>query len=528
MKKKILFTVALAIMLAMPLGSAFAYEALIGATGVLQWDPSATADGDHILVTSSGWKSSYLIDREGYIINEWKTKSNPGAHDLLLKNGHLLRGFTPTVDYDGKPIPASWNIPIGGAAGGVQEFDWNGNLVWQYIGKTADKCQHHTFFRMENGNTLILLWEKITAADALAAGRDPKTMPANGIGLYPDMVEEVDATPYPGIPKLVRKWRVWDHVVQDRIPSAPNYSATAATDPKAYNLNYATADPFGYQDWTHANTVQHNPKTNELIINFRQWGMITVVDWSDGPTFGNIKAKFGNPASYGAGRDPAFFDDGDTYLWGSHCATFLDNGHYLVFDNGWARPSGNLSRVLEIDPTKGDSKKAIVWSYQSADQSSFFTTFQGGAGRLPNGNTFITSTDGAHLFEVTPGTCTPLAAGGVSCTGQKVVWEFVLPPRAGTDITDTATCTMRDTVPTNVHRANLYNAYTYPGLQGKDLSRKGHIALGCPEMWKLWDTAYGTLPTDVTALRGWGFAPIGGSGGGGGAAGGSGGGSGGY
>jgi hypothetical protein len=510
MKKKVFFTIALAILLAVPLGSAFAYEALIGSTGVLQWDKTATADGDHILVTSSAWKNSYLIDREGYIINEWKTNSNPGAHDLLLKNGNLLRGFTPTVDNDGKPIPASWNIPIGGAAGGVQEFDWNGKLVWQYIAKTADKCQHHTFFRMENGHTLILLWEKIPAAAALAAGRDPAIMPANGVGLYPDMIEEVDETPYPGIPQVVRRWRVWDHIVQDRIPSAPNYSANAATDRTRYNLNYATPNPFGHQDWTHANTVTHNPKTNEVITNFRQWGMVSVIDWSDGPTFGNIKAKFGNPCSYGAGRCPAFFDDGDTYLWGSHNATFLDNGNYLVFDNGWARPSGNLSRVVEIDPTKADNKNAIVWSYQSADQSSFFTTFQGGCSRLPNGNTFITSTDGAHLFEVTP--------------AKKVVWEFILPPRAGTDINDKATCTMRDVVPTNVHRANVYNAYTYPGLQGKDLSRKGHIALGCPEMWKLWDTPFGEVPS---VLTGFGFGPIGGGGGGGGT-GGSGGGSGGY
>ena len=203
MKRKIIFTLALAILLAVPLGSALAYEALIGGTGVLQVREQDKDCGRHYPRPSAmPWKSSYLIDREGYILHEWKTNSTPGAHDRLLPNGNLLRGFTPTVDYNGNPkIPASYNVPIGGASGGVQEFDWEGNLVWQYIGKKRpNKIQHHTFFRMPNGNTLILLWEKITQAEAIAAGRDPSTG-GGQFGLYPDMIEEVDATPYPGVPQ---------------------------------------------------------------------------------------------------------------------------------------------------------------------------------------------------------------------------------------------------------------------------------------------------------------------------------------
>jgi hypothetical protein len=525
MKKKILFTLALAMLMAWPLGSVLAYEALIGGTGVLQWDPTKTKE-DLILVSAMSWKSSYLIDREGYIVHEWKTNSTPGAHDRLLPNGHLLRGFTPTVDYSGNPIPASYNVPIGGASGGVQEFDWEGNLVWQYIGKEANKIQHHTFQRMPNGNTLILLWEKITQAEAIAAGRDPST--AVAVGLYPDMIEEVDATPYPGVPKLVKKWRVWDHIVQDRVPGIWSYGNVK--DPKKFNLNYAEPNPFGYQDWTHANTVEYNDKTKELIINFRQWGEFYVLDWSGGASFGEIKARFGNPCAYGAGACPSFNNDGSTYLWGSHCVTFLDNGNYLAFDNGWARPTGTLSRAVEINPTKGGLKDSQVWHYQAGGgANSFYTQFQGGAGRLSNGNTFITSTGAGHLFEVTPGTCTWAApsiynpAGGLSCSGQQVVWELVLAARAGTDVSDKATCTIKDGATTGIHRAHAYNSAAMPGLQGKDLSRKGHITLGCPEMWKLWDTAYGALPTDPSKLSGFGLGGTGTVSGGGGASGGTGG-----
>jgi hypothetical protein len=519
MRKKILFTMALlAMLLAWPLGFALAYEALIGPTGVLQWDKTATEE-DLILFTPAGWFSSYLIDREGYILHEWKTNCSPGLHDRLLPNGHLLRGSNGlTTDYYGNPnLGPGETTPGFMGNGGVQEYDWDGKLVWEYKCKSKQAVQHHSFFRMPNGHTLSLNFERIECADAIAAGRDPSTVCVGGPTqdcLAPDWIEEVDATPYPGIPKTVKTWRVWDHIVQDRIPGIWSYGDVK--DPKKFNLNFHFPQPamFGFEDWNHANTVEYNDKTQEVIINFRNWGQFAVIDWKDGPTFGEIKARFGNPCSYGAGKCPGMDDDGDTYLWGDHCVTFLDNGHYLAFDNGWARPTGNLSRAVEIDPAKGDKPSAIVWSYQSLDPNGFFTTYQGGAQRLPNGNTFITSTDGGHLFEVTP--------------AKKVVWEFVVPPRAGSDINDKATCTTRDQVLATVHRAHAYNSKTIPGLQGKDLSRKGHIALGCPEMWKLWDTAYGTLPTDVTALTGVGFGATSSAGGGGGAGGAAGGGGGGY
>ena len=77
-----------------------------------------------------------------------------------------------------------------------------------------------------------------------------------------------------------------------------------------------------------------------------------------------------------------------------HDASLLDNGHILVFDN---RPTGDHSRVLEIDPTTN----AIVWSFEGTGEHTFHSVRRGAAERLPNGNTLITSSGEGLILEVT-------------------------------------------------------------------------------------------------------------------------------
>lgn len=75
----------------------------------------------------------------------------------------------------------------------------------------------------------------------------------------------------------------------------------------------------------------------------------------------------------------------------------------LLFDNGRQR---KYSRVIEIDP----STEQIVWEYTGNPMQSFFSATRGGVQRLPNGNTLITESNKAHVFEVTE--------------SGKIVWEF--------------------------------------------------------------------------------------------------------
>jgi hypothetical protein len=73
-----------------------------------------------------------------------------------------------------------------------------------------------------------------------------------------------------------------------------------------------------------------------------------------------------------------------------HDATFLDNGHLLIFDN---LGSSRGSRVLEYDP----STQAFPWSYTG----NFTCQERGMSQRLPNGNTLVVDSEGFNILEVT-------------------------------------------------------------------------------------------------------------------------------
>lgn len=95
-------------------------------------------------------------------------------------------------------------------------------------------------------------------------------------------------------------------------------------------------------------------------------------------------------------------------ILGPHDATLLDNGHFLIFDNGLGR---GWSRVIELDPTT----KEIVWEYRAKPQESFYTASRGSNQRLANGNTLVAESDSARAFEVTP--------------QGKLVWAWINPER---------------------------------------------------------------------------------------------------
>ncbi len=161
----------------------------------------------------------------------------------LLPNGHLLRAGnlkTSGVWAEGR-----------GAGGRVEELDWDGNVVWQYEIADDSAMQHHDIEPLPNGNVLILAWERKTAAEALAAGRNPKLLSSNE--LWPEKIVEYS----PATKSVVWEWHVWDHLVQERDPSLANYGDVSA-HPEKINLNYVLPGSTGEADWNHANAVAYN------------------------------------------------------------------------------------------------------------------------------------------------------------------------------------------------------------------------------------------------------------------------------
>lgn len=152
-----------------------------------------------------------------------------------------------------------------------------------------------------------------------------------GINYWNEKILEIDKTTQ----KIIWEWSALDHVV-------PN-----------------TRRP----DFLHFNSIDY--QNGKILVSVRSKNEIWVID----KTSGQI--------TYTYGKD----------LYGQHDASFLDNGHILIFNNG--RQS---SSVLEIDPNQNKT----IWQYEN----SFFSDHISGAQRLENGNTFICIGVSGEFIEV--------------------------------------------------------------------------------------------------------------------------------
>jgi len=195
---------------------------------------------------------------------------------------------------------------------------------------------------------------------------------------------------------------------------------------------------------------------------------------------GKIVDRFGNDTTWNPkAKKPGYVDRGDQVVFGPHSAHRIPEGlpgagNFLIFDNGSENPEVQHSRVIEVDM----KTKKIVWEYSAIVANSFATQRQGSVQRLPNGNTFVCSSNHGHLFEVTP--------------DKKVVWDFVNPVHRGgkvkiltSDEVDGRHFAHGGNI-NMVHRAYKYGK-DHPGLKGKDLTPKGYIAGDdAPVFYKVW------------------------------------------
>ncbi len=156
--------------------------------------------------------TTYLIDMQGRVVHTWKSEYPPGQSAYLLENGHLLRTAS-SGRHNG-------TFHAGGAGGRVQEFAWDGSLVWDFVYVSDEHLLHHDIERLPNGNTLMIAWEAKTREEAIAAGRDPDVQ-GDGV-LWSDYVIEVKPTG-PTTGEIVWEWHVWDHLIQDHDPGKANY-----------------------------------------------------------------------------------------------------------------------------------------------------------------------------------------------------------------------------------------------------------------------------------------------------------------
>ncbi len=348
----------------------------------------------------------YLVDADGEILHQWKFAAT-GNNAYLFPDGTLMRHSQEpeTKLFDGR-----------GSAGRIQKVDWDGNVLWDFKYASESHLQHHDFELLPNGNVLLIAWEKISKADALAAGRSAQKL--EGDELYGEKIVEIQPEGKTG-GKEVWVWRLRDHLIQYEDPNKPHYG-NPAQHPRRVDINYAMN---GKADWIHMNAVDYHPELDQIVLSARYFDELWLIDHSTtsqeaassaGGRYGHggdLLYRLGNPMAYGQGEPK------DKLLFGQHNCVWIPPGFpgagdITVFNNGTSPPRTGYSSVDQFKmpvEASGQYRLAasgafeapqVVWSYSRGPEMYSFRI--SGAERLANGNTLICSGDQPWILEVTP------------------------------------------------------------------------------------------------------------------------------
>ncbi|EAR14731.1 hypothetical protein RB2501_10412 [Robiginitalea biformata HTCC2501] len=335
----------------------------------------------YVLFEPSSDTTTFLIDKAGRVVHRWDSELN-SMNSYLLPNGHLLR-----LERD-EDFPT---FAAGGQAGRVREYDWDGNMLWDYELATETELIHHDIEPMPNGNILAIAYEVMPVEEAIAMGRDPERLPRAGLWL--DQVVEIRPT-YPKGGEIVWEWHMKDHLVQDFDPSKANYG-DPSEHPRKIDINFhsteegdgpppteeqvkqmikngmatsnATVDNRG-SDITHTNAIDYHPGLDQIALSSPGMNEIFIIDHSTtteearGRSGGNqghggdLLYRWGNPQNYGLGTPD------DRVLFGQHDIRWIPEG----------QPGAGRLMVYNNDPHDGKAKLPTVWAgFQNAKPPEF-------------------------------------------------------------------------------------------------------------------------------------------------------------
>lgn len=429
----------------------------------------------YTLFAPKQYTSTYLINNEGRLLHQWTaSKFPPGQSVYLLENGHLLRSCM-----------TKGKLSSGGGEGGrVEEYDWDDNLVWELDFSTETYMQHHDIRRLPNGNILMLVIEKKTYDECIAAGFDAsKFQPeiASKGMMLPDYIVEIKPT-YPKGGTVVWEWHTWDHLIQDFSSSKANYG-----NPKLHpELIDCDGDGRNLPAfWNHMNSIDYNPEFDQIAVSVRGNSEVWIIDHSTTTAEakshsggkrgkgGDLLYRWGNPACYGAGTktEQRYFEQHDVE-WVK--PGYPGAGNMTCFNNGLGR--GNYSTVDEFTPAVDASGNYSMvagtavapanytWTYKGTTAAPMYSENISGAYRLPNGNTIICSGTIGRFLEVT--------------TAGEIVWEYICPVQQNGAIMQ-GVAPDKDAARADETMNSVFRVYKYPvdyaAFTGKTLTAGNFI-----------------------------------------------------
>ena len=317
-------------------------------TGLLLHDEARATPG-FTLFSPIVHDQVYLLNMEGDPVHQWEVRGNEYGYAYLLPNGNLLASSLPDDEAETDREGTHHLV----------ELDWDSNVVWQIDAPGW----HHDFFRLPNGNTAYIGFERMTDE---AAARVQGGLPGSeveGEYILGDYFREL--TP--------EGETVWEYHCQSDM-----------------EIEKFPLEPFtARQEFAHANSIFYT-KDDRYLISFRRSSILIMIDRA-------------TKAIVWSGNEP--------HWGGQHDAQILENGNLLLFANGFKTrgPALPFSQVVEMDLETGED----VWSYTGSPPWSFNSPHISGCQRLASGNTLICEGVWGRIFEVTP--------------GGDIVWEYISP-----------------------------------------------------------------------------------------------------
>ena len=68
--------------------------------------------------------TTYVVDTDGQVVHTWESEYGPSGWLYIKENGNLVRGGRQ---------PDAPVFGGGGQGGRLQEFTWDGKLIWDYL-----------------------------------------------------------------------------------------------------------------------------------------------------------------------------------------------------------------------------------------------------------------------------------------------------------------------------------------------------------------------------------------------------------
>lgn len=241
----------------------------------------------------------------------------------------------------------------------MMEVDPSGKVVREHRDPLAHHDQHH----LDNGELLYTTVEGLEPEKgACVLGGIPDSEAPDG-KVYADCIKHVSPTG-----ELLWSWKAIDHL-----------------DPKTFKLQ----PHYPREHWPLINSVYPLADGN-ILASLRSVSAVVIISRETGEIIWHLDS---------------------TVVAQQHCASELEDGSILIFDNGTFRhhESATYSRVIQVNR----EDKSIAWEYKDPHPMTFFTPFMGGAQRLRGGNTLITEAGFGRIFEVTE--------------KGELVWEYVNP-----------------------------------------------------------------------------------------------------